>query len=144
MSARPGIRWTRILLYGFAGELFALMLVLIVRFAYGPVAGQYAAIPASFVAAFVFGWLLARRVDSSPLLAGFLVGAAAVLIYVGIGTVGRIVAWLAGLAPPGSSILAVPSPPYIFEIAHAMKLLGGAAGGLAAVRRAEQDSMTRE
>jgi putative membrane protein (TIGR04086 family) len=64
---------------------------------------------------FLFALWVGRRIDSSFVLHGMLVGVVATLLYVGL-------------------TLARPEPiPYL--VAHVLKILGGAAGGFLSSRR---------
>jgi putative membrane protein (TIGR04086 family) len=69
----------------------------------------------SFAAAFVFGVWVARKASERLVVHGALVGVAAILICLGV-----------SLGQP---------KPTAYVIAHLLKVLGGAAGGLVAMSR---------
>lgn len=115
MNTSGGIRWLRVLLAGFLAEVLVIALVIPFALLLGKNTLTYTAPAASLLACFVFAIWVSRRLDSRFVLHGVLVGVVATLIYVAL-TRGR------------------PEPPaYLF--AHALKLLGGCAGGLVAARR---------
>ena len=92
-----------------------MVLVIPVALVYGQHLLLYVAPPASLVMCFLFALWVGRRVDSSFVLHGMLVGVVATLLYVGL-------------------TLARPEPfPYL--VAHVLKILGGAAGGFLSGRR---------
>jgi putative membrane protein (TIGR04086 family) len=115
MNTPTGIRWARILLGGFLAEVAVIALVLPIALLFGKNTLTYTAPAASFLACFVLAIWVCRRLDSRFVLHGILVGVVATLIYVALTRGG-------------------PEPP-AYLIAHALKLLGGAAGGFVAARR---------
>jgi len=115
MSTTVGIRWLRVLLAGFLAEILVIALVIPVSLLFGKNALTYAAPAASLLACFLFAIWVGRRLDSRFVLHGVLVGIVALLIYVAL-TRGR-------------------PEPLAYLIAHALKILGGAVGGLVAARR---------
>jgi hypothetical protein len=115
MNTPTGIRWARILLGGFLAEVAVIALVLPIALLFGKNTLTYTAPAASFLACFVLAFWVCRRLDSCFVLHGILVGVVATLIYVALTRGG-------------------PEPP-AYLIAHALKLLGGAAGGFVAARR---------
>ena len=115
MSTSAGIHWLRILLGGFLAEVFVIALVLPIALLAGKSTLTYTAPAASLLACFLFAIWVGRRITSRFVLHGLLVGVAAILIYVAL-TRGR-------------------PEPLAYLIAHGLKLLGGAAGGLVAARR---------
>ena len=125
MNARTRIQWKRVLLYGLAAEFLVILVALAVMQLAGTLTGQYSTTVLSFLGTFIFGWLAARKVGSGQELHGLLVGVTAVAVYFALG----LVATLAG-APAAD-----PPPPYVYELAHVLKVLGGVTGGLAAARR---------
>ena len=110
------IRWGWILLGGFLAELAIFVIAIPLSLLVGQESLLYSAPAASFFAAFAFGLWVARKAPERSVLHGALVGVAAVLIYVGI-----------SLGQP---------EPIAYVIAHALKVLGGAAGGFVALKRA--------
>jgi putative membrane protein (TIGR04086 family) len=112
------IRWGWILLGGFLAELAIFIVVIPLSLLAGQQSLLYSAPPASFVASFVFGIWVASKVQQRRVLHGALVGVVATLIYVGI-----------GLGQP---------EPIAYIVAHVLKVLGGAAGGLAVLKRARR------
>jgi hypothetical protein len=116
------IRWGWILLGGFLAELAVFVLVIPLSLLVGRESLLYSAPPASFVAAFAFGLWIARKAPQRPLLHGTLVGVVAMLIYIGM-----------GLGKP---------EPAAYIIAHVLKVLGGAAGGFVAFKRATANAVS--
>jgi putative membrane protein (TIGR04086 family) len=109
------IRWGWILLGGFLAELAVFVVVIPLSLLAGQASLVYSAPPASFIAALVFGMWVARKAPQRPVLHGSLVGVAAVLIYL-------------------ATSFGQPEP-VAYIIAHALKVLGGAAGGFVALKR---------
>ena len=109
------IRWGWILLGGFLAELAIFVIVIPMSLLAGQESLLYSAPPASFVAAFVFGIWVASKASQRRVLHGALVGVVAMLIYVGV-----------NLGQP---------EPIAYVIAHALKVLGGVAGGFIAMKR---------
>lgn len=117
------IRWGWILLGGFLAELAVFVVVIPLSLLVGQQSLLYTAPPASFIAALVFGIWVARKARQRCVLHGTLVGVVATLIYVGI-----------SLGQP---------EPIAYVIAHALKVLGGAAGGFIALKRASANALSR-
>lgn len=115
MTGSSGIHWLRVLLGGFLAEVLAFALVFPLASVFGKNTLPYTAPAASFLACFVFAIWVGRRLTSQFVLHGILVGIVATLIYVALTRGGP--------------------EPLAYLIAHALKLLGGAAGGLVAARR---------
>jgi putative membrane protein (TIGR04086 family) len=109
------MRWGWILLGGFVAELLVFAIVIPLSLAAGPASLLYTAPPVSFVGTFVFGTWVARKAPHRRVLHGVLVGVVATVIYIAISR-------------------GQPEP-IAYLIAHALKLLGGAAGGWVAARR---------
>jgi putative membrane protein (TIGR04086 family) len=109
------IRWGWVLLGGLLAELVIFAIVIPLSFLAGRETLQYSAPAASFVATFVFGLWVAGKTPQRPVLHGILIGIVATLIYVGI-SLGR-------------------PEPIAYVVAHVLKVLGGAAGGLVALKR---------
>jgi hypothetical protein len=112
-SAR--IHWLRVLIGGFLAEASVFVVVIPVLLLHGQHALLYAAPAASLVTCFLFALWVGRGVDSRLILHGALVGVVATLLYVGL-------------------TRARPEP-FAYLVAHALKILGGAAGGFVAERR---------
>ena len=115
MNTSARIHWVRVLIGGFLAELSVFAVVVPVFLLCGQHALLYAAPAASLVTCFLFALWVGRRVDSHFVLHGILVGVVATLLYVGL-TLGR-------------------PEPLAYLVAHVLKILGGAAGGLVAGRQ---------
>jgi len=115
MTASSGVHWLRVLLGGFLAEVSVIALVLPLALLFGKNTLTYSAPAASLLACFLFAIWVGRRLTSQFVLHGILVGVVATLIYVALTRGGP--------------------EPLAYLIAHALKLLGGAAGGLVAARR---------
>jgi putative membrane protein (TIGR04086 family) len=109
------IRWGWILLGSFLAELAVFLIVIPLSLLAGQKSLLYSAPPASFAATFVFGIWVARKASGRRALHGALVGVGAMLIYIGI-----------SFGQP---------EPIAYIIAHALKVLGGTAGGFVAMKR---------
>jgi hypothetical protein len=112
MDTATRIHWVRVLIGGFLAEASVFAVVIPIFLLYGQHALLYAAPPASLVMCFLFALWVGRGVDSGFVLHGMLVGVVATLLYVGL-------------------TLARPEP-FAYLVAHALKVLGGAVGGLVA------------
>jgi hypothetical protein len=115
MNTSAKFHWVRVLIGGFLAEVSVFVLVIPVSLLFGRHALLYAAPVASLLTCFLFALWVGRRVDSSFVLHGILVGVVATLLYIGL-TLGR-------------------PEPLAYLVAHVLKILGGAAGGLVAARR---------
>jgi hypothetical protein len=115
MNMSTRIHWIRVLVGGFLAEAAVFVVVIPVFMISGQHALLYAAPLASLVMCFLFALWVGRRLESHFILHGMLVGVVATLLYVGL-------------------TLARPEP-LAYLVAHALKILGGAAGGLVASRR---------
>ena len=115
MSTAAGIHWLRVLLAGFLAEVVVIALVLPIAMLAGKSTLTYTAPVASLLACFGFAIWVGRGLTSHFVLQGILVGVVATLIYVALTRGGP--------------------EPLAYLIAHALKLLGGATGGLVAARR---------
>ena len=131
-----GIGWTRTVVYGLTAEIAVIPLFGLTYWALGAKPAQYSTMPFSFLVVFVFAYMTASTRTSRPVLQGFLVGVVAFASYFAIGFIGRLVMMYAGVTPTEQVDLA-EAPPYIYAIAHALKLLGGAAGGWVAAQRSQ-------
>jgi hypothetical protein len=109
------IQWGRVFLAAFLMEL-ALFAIAIPLFLSG--AGRvlvYVVPPASLLATFAFTVWLGRRIKSKFVLHGVLIGVVGTLMYVGL-------------------TRAKPEP-WQYLVAHGLKVVGGAAGGMVLARR---------
>ena len=110
-----GIHWGRTLLAAFFAELaiFAVFIPVLLR--YGEQPARYTVPPLALVMSFLFSLWVGKRIESRFVLHGVLVGIFATLMYVAL-------------------TFAQPEP-FIYIVAHALKILGGAAGGHVAGKR---------
>lgn len=115
MAKSPRIHWGRVALGGFLAELMVFAIVFPVRSLFGQRAFLASIVIASAVMPFLFALWVARRIESLFTLHGALVGLVAALIYL-------VLAW------------GQPQP-LLYKIAHGLKVVGGALGGLLASRR---------
>ena len=109
------IHWVRACIGGLLAELTVFAIVFPARSLFGLRAFLASILVASAVMPFVFAVWVCRRVESRLVLHGALVGIVAALFYLGL-------AW------------GQPQP-LLYRIAHGLKVLGGAAGGVVASRR---------
>jgi hypothetical protein len=124
------MRWWWILLGAFLAESVTVVLIMLLRLAYGqaafvssaqlPAFGRYAFLAGVFGSLLFFAFWVARKAITRPIVHGLLVGVAAVLIY--------------ELLTFG---LPIPTTWYYFFV-HGLKLLGGAAGGYLGARRSRR------
>ena len=113
---KPGqLRFGRILLGGLLAELIVFAIVFPALYLFGQRAFLASILIASFVMPFVFALWVGRGIESRFVLHGALVGVVAALFYL-------VIAW------------GQPQP-LLYKIAHGLKIVGGAAGGLVASRR---------
>jgi hypothetical protein len=115
MPKSGGIHWGRVLLGGFLAELVVFAIVFPTKYLFGQQAFLASILIASALLPFLFALWVCRRIDSRFVLHGTLVGVVAALIYLGL-------AWR-------------QPQPLLYKIAHGLKLVGGAAGGVVASRR---------
>jgi hypothetical protein len=109
------IQWGRVLLAAFLMEL-ALFAIAVPLFLSG--AGQvllYVVPPAALLATFAITVWLGRGIKSKFVLHGVLIGVVGTLMYVGL--------------------TRVKPEPWQYLVAHALKVVGGAAGGMVLARR---------
>src|SRR5258705_9999305 len=109
------LRWRRVLVGGFLAELLVFAVVFPVLYLFGQQAFLASILIASAVMPFIFAVWVGRRIESRFVLHGALVGLVAAVIYMGL-------AW------------GQPQP-LLYKIAHGLKVIGGAAGGVVASRR---------
>ena len=115
MSNSEKIHWVRVLIGGFLAEAAVFVVVIPVLMTAGQHPLLYVAPIASLVACFLFAIWVGRRVESQFVLHGILVGVVATLIYV--------------------ALTRAKPEPAAYLLAHGLKILGGAAGGLVASRQ---------
>jgi hypothetical protein len=115
MNTSTRIHWVRVLIGGFLSEASVFAVVIPIFKISGPHALVYAAPSASLVMCFLFALWVGRRLESRFVLHGILVGVVATLLYVAL-------------------TLARPEP-FAYLVAHGLKILGGAGGGLIAGRQ---------
>jgi hypothetical protein len=100
---------------GFLAELLVFAIVFPTKYLFGQQAFLASILISSALLPFLFALWVGRRISSRFVLHGTLVGVVAALIYMGL-------AWR-------------QPQPLLYKIAHGLKLVGGAAGGLVASRR---------
>jgi hypothetical protein len=115
MAKIAQIHWGRVLLGGFLAELLVFAIVFPTKYLFGQQAFLASILISSALLPFLFALWVGRRISSRFVLHGTLVGVVAALIYMGL-------AWR-------------QPQPLLYKIAHGLKLVGGAAGGLVASRR---------
>ena len=103
------------LLGGFLAELLVFAIVFPTLYFFGQQAFLASILIASFAMPLVFAIWVGKRIDSGFVLHGALVGLTAAVIYL-------LIAW------------GQPQP-LLYKIAHGLKIVGGAAGGVLANRR---------
>jgi hypothetical protein len=116
------IRWGWILLGGFFAELAIFAVAIPLAVLIGQESLLYIAPAASLVTAFGLGLWVAKKAPQHCVLHGALVGVVAMLIYIGM-----------GLGRP---------EPIAYFIAHVLKVVGGAAGGFVALKRATANAVS--
>ena len=109
------IQWGRVLLAAFLMELVLIAIAVPLTLSGAGGALSYVVPPASFIATFAVTIWLGRKFESRPVLHGALIGIAGSLMYVAL-TQGAPEPW-----------------PYL--LAHALKIAGGATGGMVLARR---------
>jgi hypothetical protein len=116
------LRWGRIVLGGFLAELILIAFVIPISLAGG---GERAitvvAVAGSYVVFVPVAWRMGRSL-ARPVLHGALMGAVAAAIYMLLAVAGR---YFQPTAPP---------MPFIYYVAHVLKIAGGATGGWLAQR----------
>jgi Na+-transporting NADH:ubiquinone oxidoreductase subunit NqrB len=115
VNASARIHWIRILLGGFLAEVSVFVVVIPAYKIFGARGLTWSALLGSLVMCFLFALWVGRGVDTRFVLHGALVGVVASLLYVGL-------------------TLAKPEP-LAYIVAHVLKILGGAAGGVIASRQ---------
>jgi hypothetical protein len=125
MGKPDGIRWGRVLFGGFLVEVTLFAITIPVFLFAGTDGILVMVVPALFVVDFLFGYWVARKVQSHLALHGLLVGVVATLIYLGL-----------NLAMSGSLIPILEMyGPFLFLLANASRLLGATLGGVLAQKR---------
>ncbi len=117
---RSPIHWGRILLGGLLAEVALILAIVPLGMRLGESFLHYTAPPGSFVTCFAAAFWLCRGIRSHRALHGALMGVVAALIYI--------------------ALTRAQPEPLVYVVAHALKLLGGACGGLLAARRKTEDS----
>ncbi len=118
------IRWGRVVLGAFLAELILVLFVIPIRVFGGPESAlTVVAVAGSFFVFVPVAWWLFRS-TANPVLNGALMGVTAALLYTLLVLVGQYFA-------PDS-----PPIPFIYYVAHVLKVAGGAVGGWFALRRA--------
>lgn len=115
MTNSAKFHWGRAALGGFLAELCVFAIVFPVRHFFGQRAFLASILIASAATPFLFALWVCRRVESRFALHGALVGIVAALFYLAL-------AWN-------------QPEPLLYKVAHGLKVVGGAAGGLVASRR---------
>ena len=109
------IHWGRILLGGLLAEVALIIAIVPLSLRFGDTFLHYTAPPGSFVTCFLGALWVCRRTESRFILQGTLVGVVAALIYV--------------------ALTRAQPEPFVYLVAHGLKLAGGACGGFVALRR---------
>lgn len=122
--ATNSLRWGRIVLGGILAEVILILIVIPMRVAAASeTAVTDVAVAGSFLAFVPVAWLMTRSLGRA-VLHGVLMGAVAALFYTLLAVVGQLF------------VKDAPPMPFIYYVAHGLKLLGGAAGGWLAQRSA--------
>ena len=120
--ATNSLRWGRIVMGGFLAECILIVVVIPMRMAESSEAAvTNVAVAGSFLAFVPVAWWLGRAL-ARPVLHGVLMGATAAALYILLSLAGR---FFVPDAPPA---------PFIYYVAHVLKLAGGAVGGWPAQR----------
>ena len=109
------IQWGRVLLAAFLMELVLFAIAVPLTLGGAGRVPLYVVPPAALIATFAITVWLGRRIASRLVLHGVLIGVAGTLMYVAITRGGP--------------------EPWQYLVAHALKVVGGAAGGLVLARR---------
>jgi hypothetical protein len=116
------LRWGRIVPGGLLAECILILIVIPMRMAESSDAAvTNVAVAGSFLAFVAVAWWLGRSL-TRPILHGVLMGATGAALYILLAVAGR---FFVPDAPP---------TPFIYYVAHALKLAGGAVGGWLAQR----------
>jgi hypothetical protein len=121
--ATTTIRWGRVVLGGFLAELILFAAVIPVYAFNGPQSAvTVVAVAGSYLVFLPVAWWLCRPL-ARPVLHGALMGAAAAAIYL--------------LIQGGTALFVADAPavPFMYYVAHVLKIAGGATGGSLVRRR---------
>jgi hypothetical protein len=109
------IHWGRVLFGGLLAEVALILAIVPLGSRFGDNFLHYTAPPGSFVTCFLAALWVCRRIEFHFILHGTLVGVVAALIYV--------------------ALTRAQPEPFAYIVAHGLKLVGGACGGLVVQRR---------
>jgi hypothetical protein len=109
------IQWGRVLLAAFLMEIVLFAIAIPLFLSGAERVSLYVVPPAALIATFAFSVWLGRRIRSKFVLHGVLIGVVGTLMYVGL-------------------TRAKPEP-WQYLVANALKVVGGAAGGMVLARR---------
>lgn len=124
------LRWGRIVLGGVLAELILILIVIPMRALNSSESAiTNVAVVGSFLVFVPVAGRLCRTTDR-PVLHGLMMGAVAAAFYILLAAIGRLF------------VADVPPTPWIYYVAHALKLTGGATGGWLAQRSKSTASMT--
>jgi hypothetical protein len=116
------LRWGRIVLGGILAECLLIVVVIPMRIAQSSESAVTdVAVAGSFLAFVPVAWWLGRPL-ARPVLHGVLMGAVAALFYTAVAVIAQ------------QFVADAPPMPFIYYVAHALKLAGGATGGWLAQR----------
>jgi hypothetical protein len=116
------VRWGRIMLGGILAECLLIVAVIPMRMANASDAAVTdLAVGGSFFAFVAVAWWLGRSLPR-PMLHGMLMGVVAAIFYTVLALIGQMF------------VADAPPIPFIYYVAHALKLVGGATGGWLAQR----------
>ena len=128
-TQRLDIHWKRVVLAGFLSEIIVTALLIAVAAFYvlvngradqfsefGRLAGYYGAVPAAAVATFLMAFLAVRKLESSLIANGLLVGVVATLLTVGF------------------AFGATPEDRWMYIMSFAARILAGCAAGFLALK----------
>jgi putative membrane protein (TIGR04086 family) len=130
MAQNLRIRWGAVVLSAVLTEVIMIAFVIPLQ-PYGQTPLTVVALTGSFLLPLLFAIWVGRRAQNRFVLHGLLIGACAVLIYLALGELGR------RFGPPQDP------QPFAYTIAHGLKLLGGALGGVIASRRSADPQAIR-
>jgi len=117
------LHWGRVMAGGIGAELAVFAIVFPVLHFFGQTAFLASILVSSAALPFLFALWVGRRVESHFVLHGLMVGVVAALMYV-------IVAW------------GQPEP-FLYKVAHGLKLVGGLLGGVASAHRIAGDHVRK-
>ena len=117
------ILWGRIVVSAVLTEAIMIAIAIPLRLRFGQTPVTYEAVIGSFLLPFLFAVWVGRRASSRRVLHGLMIGVIATAIFLALSEASR--RW----GPPADP------QPFAYTIAHGLKLLGGALGGLVAERQ---------